>query len=419
MKKEPRNDLLILEEELNRMSQEVPEIPEGFHASWVRAMEDEMKNNPAAPENKKKDTAPKAFNWKRWTAIAAAAVILIGGSIAASGKLLNPKNIKHSVQSAGSYSATYQGKDSSPASAFEPTYSTSVAFSMGDSEAPADYAESAASADCEEAVESASEIATWQMTQPTQRPDQMIIRTVNLTLKTRDYDTCSEVIPENCKIIGGWVESASESGSAESGNRKLTLTLRIPADMLDAWLDSISNDALIVESRSETAVDVSENYQDTETRLATQKALLERLQNMVSDTASMTELLKLEQEIADTQYTIDKLQSELNSTGRQVRYSTVNITLSEIREVEKVEVKEPGFFERLGSAFKSGFEDFVGFLEDVVLFLAEGMWVLLLIAVIIIVIVRLIKKKSKASKAKAAAAQEPSVENPAEETKKE
>ena len=124
-------------------------------------------------------------------------------------------------------------------------------------------------------------------------------------------------------------------------------------------------------------------------------------------------------EIADTQYTIDKLQSELNSTGRQVRYSTVNITLREIREVEKVEVKEPGFFERLGSAFKSGFEDFVGFLEDVVLFLAEGLWVLLLIAVIIIVIVRLIKKKSKARKVKAAAAQEPSVENPAEEVKKE
>ena len=246
----------------------------------------------------------------------------------------------------------------------------------------------------------------------------MIIRTVNLTLKTRDYDTYSEVIPENCKIIGGWIESASESGSAESGNRKLTLTLRIPADMLDAWLDSISNDALIVESRNETAVDVTENYQDTETRLVTQKALLERLQNMVTETASMTELLRLEQEIADTQYTIDKLQSELNSTGRQVRYSTVNITLREIREVEKVEVKEPGFFERLGSAFKSGFEDFVGFLEDVVLFLAEGLWVLLLIAVIIIVIVRLIKKKSKARKVKAAAAQEPSVGNTAAEIKK-
>lgn len=418
MKKEPREDLLILEEELRRMSEEVPEIPEDFHASWVRAMEDEMKKDPVTPENEKKDNiTKKPLNWKRWTAIAAAAVVLIGGaSTGYFNKIANAR--KHASQSAGSYSASYKAEDSAPSA----SYSSST---MGAASESPVYEYSEEAADCEaacEAAESTSEIATWQMTgnaaEPSYDPNQMIIRTVNLTLSTRDYDTYSEVIPENCKIIHGWIENSTESGSAESGNRKLTVTLRIPSDMLDAYLSSIENDALIVESRSETATDVTESYHDTETRLATQKALLERLQSMVTETASLTELLRLEQEIADTQYTIDSLQSSLNGTARQVCYATVNITLREISETKKVEVKQLGFFERLGSAFEAGFKGFVGFLEDVALFLAEGMWVLLFIAVIIIVIVRSIRK-TKARKAKAAAAQEPSVENPAEEIKKE
>ena len=46
---------------------------------------------------------------------------------------------------------------------------------------------------------------------------------------------------------------------------------------------------------------------DTETRLATQRALMARLQSLVTEAASLTELLELESQIADTQYTIDRL----------------------------------------------------------------------------------------------------------------
>ena len=65
-------------------------------------------------------------------------------------------------------------------------------------------------------------------------------------------------------------------------------------------------------SRTETAEDVTESYQDTAARLATQQAKMERLQALMNDTASLSDLLELESAIADTQYTIDSLQSRLN-----------------------------------------------------------------------------------------------------------
>lgn len=399
MKKDPREDLLILNEELDRMAEDVPEMPDGFHASWVKAMEDEMNNTPVNEEkineqNESKVKTKKPMTWKKWTAIAAAAVVLVTGPLA--------------LKNAGNKSAAKYG-DYSTSPSYSGSYADTVAgYSNGTSAMV--YAESTANAYYEAAdYEEDAEIATWQMgsddTQTVTDPNAMIIRTVNLTLRTREYSFYSNYLQELCKKKGGWVESADESVSS-SGVHTLSLTLRIPADNLDAWLTATESEDLIVERRNESATDVSESYHDTETRLATQRAKMERLQNMVAETSTMTELLMLESEIADTQYQIDRLESSLNSTERQVRYSTVNISLKEIVENQKVEVKQLSFGERLGSAAKRGGEAFVGFFEDLALFLAETLPLLLTLAAIVAAVVLIVKKKKKAKAAKVSEAKE-------------
>ena len=53
---------------------------------------------------------------------------------------------------------------------------------------------------------------------------------------------------------------------------------------------------------------------------------MERLQALMSETATLSELLELESAIADTQYTLDSLQSQLNQTDDQVAYATVDVS---------------------------------------------------------------------------------------------
>ena len=113
-----------------------------------------------------------------------------------------------------------------------------------------------------------------------------------------------------------------------TGLRTAYLTLRIPQSALDAYIAGTEGLGRIT-SRSESAQDVTESYQDTAARLETQKALLARLQALITESADLSDLLELESQIADTQYQIDRLQASLNSTDRQVSYSTVNITLKD------------------------------------------------------------------------------------------
>ena len=135
------------------------------------------------------------------------------------------------------------------------------------------------------------------------------------------------------------------------------------------------------------------SYQDTQTRLNTQLALMERLQALITESGDLSDLLALEAQIADTQYQIDSLQSSLNRTDRQVSYSTVDVTLKEEKVVELTDTRV-SFGERIASAVTVGFEALVEFLQDMVVFLVAALPFIAIVAVAAIVI-RIIKRRKK------------------------
>ena len=148
-------------------------------------------------------------------------------------------------------------------------------------------------------------------------------------------------------------------------------------------------------SRTETAEDVTESYQDTAARLATQQAKMERLQALMNDTASLSDLLELESAIADTQYTIDSLQSRLNSTDSQVNYATVDVSLREESAAEAVTTREKSLGERVLAGLQTGWETFAGFMKDMVVFLSAALPYLAAVAILTIMVRLICRKKER------------------------
>lgn len=407
MKNDPRDGLPIrdpIEEELRQMAEETPETPVDFHAKWMSIVEAEImnketENNPIVTEANPIESNPiesiepkkktkKPFAWKRWIGIAAAAVFILGGT-AITRDILVPRRKPVGNSSGSSYQSSY--KSESPSSSAMGTsttalYAADADYAMSDS-APMMYEEAAVNG------------ASFTETVAVKDPRTKIIRTVSMTLATREYDLCNDAFRTSCTSLGGWIESANESTS--TGNlRTVDYVFRIPAEFMDSFLNAMPGDSYRVVRSSETSVDVSESYYDTKTRLESQRKLLERLENMVTTTADLSDLLELEREIADVQYRIDSYQGSLNSTDAKVNYGTVKITLREETEAAKVEYKELSFFERLSASLENGFTSFGEFLEDIVLFLAEMLPLILIIAVIVVVVIVIRKsvKKKKANK---------------------
>lgn len=217
----------------------------------------------------------------------------------------------------------------------------------------------------------------------------MVIRTASREIQTSSFDTHLANINDLVSEYEGFFASKSVTGQAlsESGDgRQASIVVRVPQDDLDAFLTAL--DALGTPvSRSESAEDVSDQYYDVDIRLTSYRTQLERLNELVKSTASLEELVMLEDKIYEVQSQIDSLEGTLRDLESQVNYSTVTIQLDEVAERGSV---KPIAAASLKERIQTGFYDSVNwlslFLQDMAVFLVSVAPVLVVALPVIIVI---------------------------------
>lgn len=378
---ELRSRMEALQLDLASLAEDVPPMPEDFHSSWTALVEEE------AMEEKKPNHFRRQLT--RFLSVAAAAVFVIGGTALTRDDLAPRRQTTY--KSAQTEYASFNPVDTSSndslswASGSTRSSSASMNSMAMNSMAMASY---------DNVVEEMAEMAYDAAEAPAEEAaaPAKIIRTASLTIATRDYETSLNQLKDSCKAMGGWISYASENTS--SGLRRASLTLRIPSAKLDEYL-SQTGEAGRVTSRNETSNDVTDSYYDTKTRLATQQALLERLQSLITNAASLTEVLELENQIASTQYQIDRLSGSLISTDKKVDYATVDITLREEKAADVVVQTDLSLGQRLMSALETGWTTFASFCEDMVVFVVAALPFIALVVVAIVVIRVLVKRRKK------------------------
>ena len=356
----------VLRDALSGLNEDVPAMPEGLHAAWMQKVED---------TKMEKTRTMKTVT--RWLSVAAAMVFVIGGTLLT----------KDGLDSATLRSTQAYQSDANGSMVFGTAYANDYKYAADEA------VEEESSMDTGVMLTMARGTSTMAAKESAPAPaEKKIIRTASMTIATQTFEDSLNALKSACEGQGGWIESSSESTNSYSGLRTAYLTLRIPQDSLDAYLAGTEGLGRVT-SKSESAQDVTASYQDTQTRLNTQLALMERLQALITESGDLSDLLALESQIADTQYMIDSLQSSLNSTDRQVSYSTVNVTLKEEKTVELTDTTV-SFGERILSAVAVGWEAFTGFLGDMVVFLVAALPFMLIVAVVVIVI-KLIRRRRK------------------------
>lgn len=352
----------LLRTDLDALAQEELPLPEGFHQGWMQLVEQEAADMHAvskAPKRQRKSVA-------RLLSLAAAVVFLVGGTLLTRDQLqlTQPSTVKSQVTESGTAMEEETGNTTIPMAAQYMSSGTSRSGSNG--------------------LDAAG---TTQETQDTK-----IIRTVSLSLGSGTFDQDLETLQTLCTDAGGWVSYSSVSGDAAQSSRRASLTLRIPQEQLETFLQGAGSLGRVI-SQTETAQDVTATYQDTAARLATQQAKMERLQALMSETASLSELLELENAIADTQYTLDSLQSQLNDTDNQVSYATVDVSLREETSADTISSREVGLGERLMAGLKTGWETFWNFCKDMLVFLSAALPYLAAVAVVYMLVRFTFRKK--------------------------
>ena len=201
-----------------------------------------------------------------------------------------------------------------------------------------------------------------------------IIYTANLTLESKDYEAARNALDSALAEAGGYLESSCEYTRTGS-SRSVSLTYRVPQTNYQSFLEAVAA-AGNVTYRSQQADDVTTQYMDVSARLANLQAQRTRLQQLQEQAETLSDLLQIEDSLTEVQSQIESWQSQLDWYSDQVQQCTVYIDLNEVQTYTPA---DEGFFSRIGTAFTSGWGNFVNGLQQLVVALAS-VWPLAVLA---------------------------------------
>lgn len=175
-----------------------------------------------------------------------------------------------------------------------------------------------------------------------------LIRRVNLNVETETYDELLSKVEQMIAAAGGYIESMDAYTRYDSTSRNAYLTIRIPANRLDAFTRDVGEVSNVI-NRSESTQDVTLTYVDMQSRKEALTIEQERLMVLLEKAETLTDLLEIESRLTEVRYELERIESQLRTYDNLVDYATVSL---DIREVEVLtDVAEKGFWEKIGDGF--------------------------------------------------------------------
>lgn len=156
--------------------------------------------------------------------------------------------------------------------------------------------------------------------------EQKLVKNASLTVEVEDTKIARSKVEATIKEIGGLVFN-SNSWEVRPGVLQENLTLRIPAEKLDATMNQFS-ELGIKKSESMDVSDITAQYRDNVARITNLETRRERLRTMMDrDTENLNDVLQIDRELANVQNELDQLERTQRRNDNDVLYSTLNLTL--------------------------------------------------------------------------------------------
>ena len=221
------------------------------------------------------------------------------------------------------------------------------------------------------------------------------IITVYMDAETESLDEAVSGIDAQIQEMGGYVEDQSVyNGSAYDSRRyrSANLTIRVPAQQVDAFTDKVEGIANVVH-KEKNLEDITLTYTATEGRVKALETEQARLLELLAEAETMSDLLEIEARLSDVRYELEQVTSQLRLYNNQIDYATIHLNLSEVQEYTPIE--EPTLWERIRDGFKDSIEGVGEGFVDVFVWLIVSSPYLAVFAVVAVIALLLIKRLPK------------------------
>lgn len=237
--------------------------------------------------------------------------------------------------------------------------------------------------------------------------NRMIIRTAELSIVVNDAAQAQQSVADTVKNLGGYI--ADSSAWREGEQLRARMTVRVPAEKLDALLAAIKGSAVRVQQENINGQDVTEEFSDLSAQLtnleATEKELRELLAEVRQKTQKAEDVLQVYRELTTIRGEIERTKGRMQYLSTMTALATANIEL--IPDVLAKPVVEPGWrpletLKNAGRALVNALKGLVNALIWLVVYVLPIVIVIALPIVLIVLVIRWLVRRSRRRKGQGA-----------------
>ena len=223
-----------------------------------------------------------------------------------------------------------------------------------------------------------------------QATERKLIKTVDLSVETEEYDTLLANLEQQIAGLGGYIEYQNQyNGSYYSGyqeTRDAFMQIRIPVKHMDEFVVNVG-EWTNIRNKEERVEDVTLQYVDLESRKKALTTEQDRLLELLEKAESVEDIISIEARLSDVRYELESMESQLRTLNNQIDYSTINLSIQEVRRLTPTEEKSVwdkmrnGFVKtiyNIGDDIEYGF---IWFVVNIPYFI---IWIVIIVVVILV-----------------------------------
>ncbi|MFJ4971399.1 DUF4349 domain-containing protein [Streptomyces sp. NPDC088755] len=177
-----------------------------------------------------------------------------------------------------------------------------------------------------------------------------VIRTTELSVEVRSAPKAAAAARSTVEASGGLVASETTE-RIDDTHETSHLVLRVPQDSYRAVLRELTGSGKLL-SRSSNAKDVTDEVVDVESRIATQRASVKRVRELMDKAEKLSDVVTLEGELSSRQADLESLLAQQSSLRDRTSLATITLDLTEPDAPrEDGEDDGPGFRDALGGGW--------------------------------------------------------------------
>ncbi|MBK7871339.1 MAG: DUF4349 domain-containing protein [Saprospiraceae bacterium] len=179
-----------------------------------------------------------------------------------------------------------------------------------------------------------------------------LVRSAQIDIKVENYDKARQQLNE--MVAQYQAEIRNEAQNQTSDGYRYHFSIRVLPSDFDAFLSKLERIASFVYGKSISVDDVTRQYVDLETRLASKRAVIAQYRSLLQSAKNVEDVLAVSDKLNEEIEEMESTEAQLRVLKDQVQFSTIELTIFDESVLPNVE--RANFWGRVGEGIFNGWQ---------------------------------------------------------------